>query len=67
MNHRPGSIVPVTGIYWCTVCKSPAGFTRGQQFPECKNMCGRGLWQLVEEQGENPPSPSTEKRYHPKI
>jgi hypothetical protein len=50
MNHRPGAIVPVTGIYWCTVCKSPEGFTAGQPFPECKNMCGRGLWKLVEEQ-----------------
>jgi hypothetical protein len=28
----------------------PEAFTAGQTFPECKNMCGRGLWQLVEEQ-----------------
>ena len=55
MNHRPGATVPVTGIYWCTVCKSPEGFTAGQPFPECKNMCGRGLWHLVEEQGEEHP------------
>jgi len=53
MNHRPGVTVPVTGIYWCTVCKLPEKFTAGQPFPECKNLCGRGLWQLVEEQ----PSP----------
>ena len=52
MNHRPGAIVPVTGIYWCTVCKSPERFTAGQPFPECTNLCGRGLWKLVEEQGE---------------
>jgi hypothetical protein len=56
MNHRPGVTVPVTGIYWCTVCKLPEKFTEGQPFPECKNMCGRGLWQLVEEQ----PSPRGE-------
>ena len=23
MNYRPGAPVPVTGIYWCTVCKLP--------------------------------------------
>ena len=50
MNYRPGATVPVTGIYWCTVCKSPERLTAGQPFPACKNMCGRGLWQLVEEQ-----------------
>lgn len=55
MNHRPGATVPVTGIYWCTVCKTPRQFTAGQPFPECGNMCGRGLWQLVEDQsGERP-------------
>ena len=53
MNHRPGATVPVTGIYWCTVCKLPEEFTAGQSFPECQNMCGRGLWHLVEAQ-ENP-------------
>jgi hypothetical protein len=55
MNHRPGATVPVTGIYWCTVCKLPEAFTAGQPFPECRNMCGRGLWRLVEEQ--KPPQP----------
>ena len=55
MNQRPGATVPVTGIYWCTVCKLPEEFTAGQPFPECKNMCGRGLWHLVEEQ--KPPQP----------
>jgi hypothetical protein len=42
--------VPATGIYWCTVCKLPRPFTAGQQFSECQNMCGRGLWELVEKQ-----------------
>ena len=48
MNHRPGEIVSATGIYWCTVCKAPAHFMAGETFPECPNMCGRGLWKLVE-------------------
>ncbi len=55
MNHRPGARVPATGIYWCTVCKTPEQFTEGQAFPECRNMCGRGLWQLVEEQSGGKP------------
>jgi hypothetical protein len=58
MNHRPGATVPVTGIYWCTVCKLPEAFTAGQPFPECRNLCGRGLWQLVEEQ-KDPERPKT--------
>ena len=52
MNHLPGAIVPVTGIYWCTVCKLPATFRKDQKFPECKNMCGRGHWEFVEPQPE---------------
>jgi hypothetical protein len=55
MTHRPGTTIPTTGIYWCTVCKLPDRFTAGDQFPECKNMCGRGSWQLVEEQGSKKP------------
>jgi hypothetical protein len=50
MNHRPGAVVPTTGIYWCSVCKLPEKFTEGQEFPPCSNMCGRGLWQLVQPQ-----------------
>lgn len=50
MNYKPGTTVPATGIYWCTVCKLPARFTAGEEFPECKNMCGRGLWQLVQDE-----------------
>jgi hypothetical protein len=56
MTNRPGATVPATGIYWCTVCKLPAEFTAGDQFPECKNMCGRGTWKLVREQGGAEPS-----------
>ena len=55
MTHRPGATVPATGIYWCSVCKLPAQFTAGEQFPACKNMCGRGSWELVEEHGESRP------------
>ena len=51
MNHHPGDTVPATGIYWCTVCKTPKQFTAGEKFPECPNMCGRGLWHLVETRG----------------
>ena len=54
MTHRPGNTVPDTGIYWCTVCKSPELLTAGEPFPECKNMCGRGYWQLVEKSEQDP-------------
>ncbi len=50
MSHRPGAIVPVSGIYWCSVCKSPERFETEQEFPQCLNQCGRGNWELVEEQ-----------------
>ena len=53
MNHKAGTEVPETAVYWCTVCKRPARFEKGQQFPECKNLCGRGYWQLVKA-GEKP-------------
>jgi hypothetical protein len=56
MNHRPGDTVPTTGVYWCTVCKTPESFTAGQNFPECKNMCGRGLWRLVKAEPEENPA-----------
>ncbi len=54
MNYHPDDPVPVTGIYWCTVCRSPENFTAGQRFPECKNMCGRGLWKLVKAEETEP-------------
>mgnify|MGYP000011745461 CR=1 FL=1 len=47
MNHKPGSEVPETGVYWCTVCRSPQRFEKGQKFPACKNLCPKGYWQLV--------------------
>ncbi len=47
MTHKPGTPVPQTGIYWCSVCKKPERFTEGQQFPSCKNLCGRGRWEPV--------------------
>jgi hypothetical protein len=52
MTHfKPGTTVPSTGIYWCTVCKTPRRFTAGEQFPECDNLCGRGFWELVRNEG----------------
>jgi phosphoglycolate phosphatase len=54
MNQRPGAAVTTSGIYWCTVCKLPQTFTAGETFPECRNMCGRGMWQLVEKLEEDP-------------
>jgi len=57
MTYRPGAIVPADGIYWCTVCKTPEAFTTGQEFPECKNMCGRGRWEKVETETEGPGTP----------
>ena len=58
MNHKPGTTVPQTGIYWCTVCKSPESFQQGNHFPPCKNLCGRGLWQLVDQRQEKRPPQS---------
>ncbi len=52
MRHKPGSKVPVTGIYWCSVCKRPASFSKHEDFPPCPNRCGRGLWVLVREAEE---------------
>ncbi len=56
MNFKPGAKVEKTGVYWCTVCKTPARFTEGQEFPSCQNMCGRGNWHPV----EAPPRPPGE-------
>jgi hypothetical protein len=49
MNHKAGAEAPETGVYWCTVCKRPERFEKGQKFPACRNMCGRGYWQLVKQ------------------
>jgi hypothetical protein len=40
--------VPQSGIYWCTVCKTPASFKEGEIFPQCRNLCGKGYWEFVE-------------------
>jgi len=49
MAHQPGTAVPQTGIYWCSVCKTPAQFKAGETLPTCKNLCGRGKWEFVKE------------------
>ena len=51
MNYRPGAVVPVDGIYWCSVCKTPRKFEAKQEFPPCPNLCGKGHWELVEKVG----------------
>ncbi len=57
MNHKPGTAVPTTGIYWCSLCKLPAAFKEGETFPSCRNKCGRGLWEFVEAKGEKTSEP----------
>jgi len=52
MKCKPGTKVPTSGIYWCSVCKTPDHFAAGQDFPNCRNMCGRGYWEFVEEDME---------------
>jgi len=47
MTYQPGTKAPVTGVYWCSVCKTPAQFTKDQDLPECRYKCGRGRWELV--------------------
>ena len=47
MSSRPDSTVPATGIYWCSVCKTPLRFDAGAPFPVCPNLCARGHWELV--------------------
>jgi hypothetical protein len=51
MTHRPGTTVPATGIYWCSVCKLPKKFEAEETFSDCANMCGRGSWELVKVEG----------------
>ncbi len=55
MTCKPGTTAPTTGIFWCSVCKTPQRFTEGQPLPECPNMCGRGSWELVEKDGGDRP------------
>lgn len=47
MAYKPGVVAPQTGIYWCSVCKLPGRFERGEALPECRNKCGRGGWDFV--------------------
>ncbi len=56
MTYKPGSKAPTSGIYWCSVCKTPVAFTKEQDLPECKNKCGRGRWELVKA-AEEPAAP----------
>jgi len=49
MNHRPGAIVPVTGIYWVQRLQDARQpFPRETGVPKLPNLCGRGKWELVE-------------------
>jgi hypothetical protein len=54
MTYQPGANAPEDGIYWCSVCKLPERFSAGQGLPECKNMCGRGRWELVQKTEPEP-------------
>jgi len=56
MTYKPGTTAPATGIYWCSVCKLPASFSKDQSLPECKNKCGRGRWELVRPAESQPPN-----------
>jgi hypothetical protein len=47
MSNKAGMPAPQTGIYWCSVCKTPAKFQEGDTLPACKNLCGRGHWEFV--------------------
>ena len=40
---------PKTGIYWCSVCKTPVQFKEGEEMKQCRNLCGRGKWEFVQE------------------
>jgi len=47
MANKPGTTAPESGIYWCSVCKTPVQFKAGEELPMCKNLCGRGAWEFV--------------------
>jgi hypothetical protein len=47
MSHKPGTPAPQSGIYWCSVCKTPVQFKQSEVLPACKNLCGRGSWEFV--------------------
>ncbi len=46
---KPGTTVEQSGIYWCTVCKLPIKVQKGETFPKCQNLCGRGTWEFVQQ------------------
>ncbi len=48
MIFKPGTTAPETAIYWCTVCKLPRKIEKGETFPQCENMCGKGNWEKAE-------------------
>ena len=54
--HKRGAIVERSGIYWCSVCKLPVRLNKGDVFPECANMCGRGGWEPVQVEETAPES-----------
>jgi hypothetical protein len=54
MTYKPATPAPATGIYWCSVCKLPAAFSKDRILPMCKNKCGRGRWELVKTATEPP-------------
>jgi hypothetical protein len=47
-HFKIGTEVPESGIYWCTVCMTPDRFEKGRPFPDCRNLCGKCHWELVE-------------------
>jgi hypothetical protein len=52
MAEQPGTPAPKSGIYWCSVCKTPVMFKANETLPVCKNLCGRGKWEFVKEVAE---------------
>jgi hypothetical protein len=47
MSNKPGTPAPQSGVYWCSVCKTPVQFKQSDVLPACKNLCGRGSWECV--------------------
>jgi hypothetical protein len=47
-HFKIGTEVPESAIYWCTVCMTPDRFEKGRPFPDCRNLCGKCRWELVE-------------------
>jgi hypothetical protein len=47
-HFKIGTEVLDSGIYWCTVCMTPERFEGGTTFRDCRNLCGKCRWELVE-------------------